>query len=79
MNTPTSPNFIYSIKQFRCQQCNTTGKITEQENDGTPFLLCLACGYKEIIPKFRHNTLDKLQYIRKHSNNNSPTLENITK
>lgn len=59
--------FDYSIKQFACKQCSEVGKLTEQWIDETPFLLCPTCGYREMIPKFRPNTLDKLVFIREHN------------
>lgn len=77
MKTPTSPNFIYSIKNMSCAQCKEK-RLLEQDNDGTPQLLCASCGYRETIPNFRHNTLDKLQFIRQHQPD-QPTFENITK
>lgn len=68
--------FKYSIKDLECYQCKEK-RLLEQDNDGTPFLLCTACGFREIIPDFRPNTLDKLQFIRAHQSGN-PTFENIT-
>jgi hypothetical protein len=57
-------DFIYSLSQMHCNECQAK-HLTIHNNDGTPWLHCIACNHSEIIPKFKTDA-QEYQFILNH-------------